>query len=48
MPPCFIARAVPRCTRRDARPDSLRFALQVVTIVFLGAYLGWTVQVLWR
>ena len=31
-----------------ARPDSLRFALQVVTIVFLGAYLGWTVQILWR
>jgi succinate dehydrogenase / fumarate reductase membrane anchor subunit len=31
-----------------ARPDSLRFALQVITIVFLGAYLGWVVQILWR
>lgn len=31
-----------------ARPDCLRFALQVITILVLGAYLGWTVQILWR
>lgn len=31
-----------------ARPDSLRFALQVIAILMIGAYLGWTVQILWR
>jgi len=31
-----------------ARPDSLRFALQVSTILVIAAYLGWTVQILWR
>ena len=31
-----------------ARPDSLRFALQVVSILIIAAYLGWTVQILWR
>ena len=31
-----------------ARPDSLRFSLQVITILIIGAYLGWTVQILWR
>jgi succinate dehydrogenase / fumarate reductase, membrane anchor subunit len=30
------------------KPDGLRLALQVVTILLLAAYLGWTVQVLWR
>ena len=31
-----------------ARPDSLRFSLQVITILIIGAYLGWAVQILWR
>lgn len=31
-----------------ARPDSLRFALQVLSVVLLAVYLGWTVQILWR
>jgi len=31
-----------------ARPDSLRFALQVVSILAVAVYLGWTIQVLWR
>ena len=31
-----------------AKHDGLRLALQVVTILILAAYLGWTVQILWR
>jgi succinate dehydrogenase / fumarate reductase membrane anchor subunit len=31
-----------------ARPDSLRFALQVLSILVIAVYLGWTVQILWR
>jgi len=31
-----------------ARPESLRLSLHVVTILLLFAYLGWTVQILWR
>lgn len=31
-----------------ARPDSLRFALQVLSILIIAVYLGWTVQILWR
>ena len=31
-----------------ARPDSLRFALQVASIVLIAVYLGWAVQILWR
>ncbi len=31
-----------------ARPDSLRFALQVASIVLIAIYLGWAVQILWR
>ena len=31
-----------------ARPASLRFALQVASILVVAAYLGWTVQILWR
>jgi succinate dehydrogenase / fumarate reductase, membrane anchor subunit len=31
-----------------ARHDGLRLGLQVVTILMLAAYLGWTVQILWR
>ena len=31
-----------------ARPDSLRFALQVASVVLVAVYLGWTVQILWR
>jgi succinate dehydrogenase / fumarate reductase membrane anchor subunit len=30
------------------KPDGLRLTLQVLTILLLAAYLGWTVQVLWR
>ena len=31
-----------------ARPASLRFALPVLSILAIAAYLGWTVQILWR
>ena len=31
-----------------ARPDSLRFSLYVIFILIIAAYLGWTVQILWR
>ena len=30
------------------KPDGLRLGLQVLTILVLAGYLGWTVQVLWR
>jgi len=30
------------------KPDGLRLGLQVVTILLLAGYVGWTVQVLWR
>ena len=30
------------------KPDGLRLALQVITLLLLAGYLGWTVQVLWR
>jgi succinate dehydrogenase / fumarate reductase, membrane anchor subunit len=30
------------------KPDGVRLALQVLTVLLLAAYLGWTVQVLWR
>lgn len=31
-----------------ARPESVRLTLHVLTILLLLAYLGWTVQILWR
>src|SRR6476620_2611586 len=31
-----------------ARPESLRLALHVITILLLRGYIGWTVQILWR
>ena len=31
-----------------ARPESMRLSLHVVTALLLFAYLGWTVQILWR
>ena len=31
-----------------ARPESLRLALHVITILLLLGYIGWTVQILWR
>ena len=39
--------------RRDilmdyVKPTAPRLALEILTIVLLAAYLGWTVQVLWR
>lgn len=30
------------------KPTGLRLALEVLTVVLLAAYLGWTVQILWR
>jgi len=30
------------------KPDGLRLALQVLTLLLLATYVGWTVQVLWR
>ena len=30
------------------KPDGLRLALQVFTILLLGAYVAWTIQILWR
>jgi succinate dehydrogenase / fumarate reductase, membrane anchor subunit len=30
------------------KPDGLRLALQVGTLLLLAAYVGWTVQILWR
>lgn len=30
------------------KPDGLRLAMQVFTILLLGAYVAWTIQVLWR
>ena len=30
------------------KPDGLRLALQVFTVLLLASYLGWTIQVLWR
>jgi succinate dehydrogenase / fumarate reductase, membrane anchor subunit len=31
-----------------ARPDGLRFALEVAAILLIAVYLGWAVQILWR
>ena len=31
-----------------ARPDSLRFTLHVIFALVIAAYLGWTIQILWR
>jgi len=28
--------------------DGLRLTLQVLTLLLLGAYVGWTIQILWR
>ena len=30
------------------KPDGLRLAMQVFTLLLLGAYVAWTIQVLWR
>ena len=30
------------------KPDGVRLALQVMTLLTIAAYLGWTVQILWR
>ena len=30
------------------KPDGLRLALQVVTLLTLAVYVGWAVQILWR
>jgi succinate dehydrogenase / fumarate reductase membrane anchor subunit len=31
-----------------AKPTGLRLALEILTLVVLASYLGWTIQVLWR
>lgn len=30
------------------KPDGLRLTLQVMVLLTIAAYLGWTVQILWR
>jgi len=30
------------------KPDGLRLALQVLVLLTIAAYLGWTIQILWR
>jgi len=30
------------------KPDGLRLTLQVMTVLLLAAYVGWTIQILWR
>jgi succinate dehydrogenase / fumarate reductase membrane anchor subunit len=30
------------------KPDGVRLALQVVTLLLIAGYLGWIVQILWR
>ena len=30
------------------KPDGLRLTLQVGTVLLLAAYVGWTIQILWR
>jgi succinate dehydrogenase / fumarate reductase, membrane anchor subunit len=30
------------------KPDGLRLALQVLTLLMIAGYLGWTIQILWR
>jgi succinate dehydrogenase / fumarate reductase membrane anchor subunit len=30
------------------KPDGLRLALQVVVLLVIAGYLGWTVEILWR
>jgi succinate dehydrogenase / fumarate reductase membrane anchor subunit len=30
------------------KPDGLRLTLQVCTLLTIAAYLGWTIQILWR
>jgi succinate dehydrogenase membrane anchor subunit len=30
------------------KPDGLRLALQVASLLLIASYVGWTVQILWR
>ena len=30
------------------KPDGLRLSLQVITVLMIAAYVGWTIQILWR
>jgi succinate dehydrogenase / fumarate reductase membrane anchor subunit len=30
------------------KPDGLRLSLQVITLLVIACYLGWTIQILWR
>ena len=30
------------------KPDGLRLSLQVFTLLTIAAYIGWTIQILWR
>jgi succinate dehydrogenase / fumarate reductase membrane anchor subunit len=31
-----------------AKPDGLRLALQVATLLVIAGYVGWAIQILWR
>jgi succinate dehydrogenase / fumarate reductase membrane anchor subunit len=30
------------------KPDGVRLGLQVLTLLMIAGYLGWTIQILWR
>lgn len=30
------------------KPDGLRLGLEVVTLLLIASYMGWTIQILWR
>jgi len=30
------------------KPDGLRLGLQVLTLLLIASYMGWTIQILWR
>jgi succinate dehydrogenase / fumarate reductase, membrane anchor subunit len=30
------------------KPDGLRLSLEIITLLMIAAYLGWTIQILWR
>jgi succinate dehydrogenase / fumarate reductase membrane anchor subunit len=30
------------------KPDGLRLGLEILTLLVLAVYLGWTIQILWR
>ena len=30
------------------KPDGVRLSLEIITLLTIAAYLGWTIQILWR